>query len=79
MDELKDGFANEFDLNGAPSTTRTCDLLVRSQTLYPTELWAPRPTHNSIMGQVSDDDEAIIPAWPRKKIRCVNDSKSWDG
>src|SRR5262245_40703582 len=25
----------------APSTTRTCDLLVRSQTLYPTELWAP--------------------------------------
>ena len=26
--------------NGAPSTTRTCDLLVRSQTLYPTELWA---------------------------------------
>src|SRR5262245_16058997 len=25
---------------GAPSTTRTCDLLVRSQTLYPTELWA---------------------------------------
>ena len=30
-------FAEEF---GAPSTTRTCDLLVRSQTLYPTELWA---------------------------------------
>ena len=27
---------------GAPSTTRTCDLLVRSQTLYPTELWARR-------------------------------------
>ena len=26
--------------NGAPSTTRTCDLLVRSQTLYPAELWA---------------------------------------
>ena len=25
---------------GAPSKTRTCDLLVRSQTLYPTELWA---------------------------------------
>ena len=24
----------------APSKTRTCDLLVRSQTLYPTELWA---------------------------------------
>src|SRR5204863_3303754 len=27
---------------GGPSRTRTCDLLVRSQTLYPTELWAPR-------------------------------------
>ena len=25
---------------GAPCRTRTCDLLVRSQTLYPTELWA---------------------------------------
>src|SRR6476659_2225618 len=29
-------------LFGGPSRTRTCDLLVRSQTLYPTELWAPR-------------------------------------
>src|SRR5207253_3455919 len=28
--------------NGGPSRTRTCDLLVRSQTLYPTELWAPK-------------------------------------
>src|SRR5256885_3225189 len=28
--------------DGGPSKTRTCDLLVRSQTLYPTELWAPR-------------------------------------
>src|SRR6185369_17177250 len=26
---------------GAPGMTRTCDLLVRSQTLYPTELRAP--------------------------------------
>src|SRR5438067_1252904 len=26
--------------NGAPCRTRTCDLLVRSQTLYPTELRA---------------------------------------
>ena len=24
---------------GAPSRTRTCGLLIRSQTLYPTELW----------------------------------------
>ncbi len=28
------------DFLGAPSTTRTCDLLDRNQTLYPTELWA---------------------------------------
>src|SRR4029079_6828424 len=27
-------------MNGAPGMTRTCDLLVRSQTLYPTELRA---------------------------------------
>ena len=27
---------------GAPSMIRTCDLLIRSQTLYPTELWARR-------------------------------------
>ena len=26
--------------DGAPCTTRTCDLLVRSQTLYPAELRA---------------------------------------
>ena len=32
------GLAGES--NGAPCTTRTCDLLVRSQTLYPTELRA---------------------------------------
>src|SRR3984957_18685520 len=29
-----------FELSGAPGMTRTCDLLVRSQTLYPTELRA---------------------------------------
>ena len=29
--------------NGAPCKTRTCDLLVRSQTLYPTELRARKP------------------------------------
>ncbi len=29
-----------FAVDGAPSTTRTCDLLDRNQTLYTTELWA---------------------------------------
>jgi hypothetical protein len=33
------GGHKSFILN-APGTTRTCDLLVRSQTLYPTELRA---------------------------------------
>src|SRR5580704_13676966 len=28
--------------SGAPGKSRTCDLLVRSQTLYPAELRAPR-------------------------------------
>ena len=28
--------------SGAPGTTRTCDLLIRSQTLYPTELRVQR-------------------------------------
>src|SRR5262245_4358428 len=36
--------------NGAPSTTRTCDLLVRSQTLYPAELWARQKNDPSTMG-----------------------------
>ena len=36
------GTQAEGESNGAPSTTRTCDLLVRSQTLYPTELRARR-------------------------------------
>ena len=28
------------DLSSAPRLIRTADLLIRSQTLYPTELWA---------------------------------------
>jgi hypothetical protein len=30
----------KLSICGAPGMTRTCDLLVRSQTLYPTELRA---------------------------------------
>ena len=32
--------AKPFRISDAPGMTRTCDLLVRSQTLYPTELRA---------------------------------------
>jgi hypothetical protein len=52
-------FRQAVDLNGAPGTTRTCDLLIRSQTLYPTELRAhpanlhkvqfPAPLRNPIL------------------------------
>ena len=58
---------------GAPSRTRTCDLLVRSQTLYPTELWArtllradgPRPglidrTETSILAQRADQALPLV-------------------
>jgi predicted metal-binding membrane protein len=34
---------------GAPSMIRTCDLLVRSQTLYPAELWARQTSDPSIL------------------------------
>jgi hypothetical protein len=34
--------------DGAPGMTRTCDLLVRSQTLYPTELRARNDSHFTI-------------------------------
>ena len=35
---------------GAPCTTRTCDLLVRSQTLYPAELRARGPIRDLLQG-----------------------------
>src|ERR1700722_20587212 len=41
--------------NGAPGKSRTCDLWVRSQTLYPAELRAPR---NANAVQVDYDTRA---------------------
>ena len=41
--QTRKSFRSEYltrSWNGAPSMIRTCDLLVRSQTLYPAELWA---------------------------------------
>ena len=41
--------AKLLTLRNAPGMTRTCDLLVRSQTLYPTELRAPlKSAHSAI-------------------------------
>jgi hypothetical protein len=37
---LRLAHAGRIASSGAPGMTRTCDLLVRSQTLYPTELGA---------------------------------------
>jgi hypothetical protein len=40
-------------VDGAPCRTRTCDLLVRSQTLYPTELRAREPSTITKTGRSS--------------------------
>jgi hypothetical protein len=40
------GHKQVVDLYGAPGMIRTCDLLVRSQTLYPTELRARDPYYS---------------------------------
>src|SRR5881396_2646249 len=36
-------FSPTEERSGAPSKTRTCDLRIRSPTLYPAELWAHIP------------------------------------
>ncbi len=48
------GHKQVIDFHGAPGMTRTCDLLVRSQTLYPTELRA-RGVHYSKSCSPHDD------------------------
>ena len=45
-------------VDGAPSTTRTCDLLDRNQTLYPTELWA-RFKSGAEAYRIGDDSEYL--------------------
>jgi hypothetical protein len=39
---------NRSKVSGAPGMTRTCDLLVRSQTLYPTELRAREDYYSKV-------------------------------
>ena len=46
------GFVDEFD--GAPGMIRTCDLLVRSQTLYPAELRAQKRTEYVLCALIQD-------------------------
>ena len=41
MPQMKSSFRLEAAQNGAPKEIRTPDPLVRSQVLYPAELWAP--------------------------------------
>ena len=69
---------------GAPSKTRTCDLLVRSQTLYPTELWARnKPTLESNIG-INDrvrsmshlDHKATSPASVRCYVLTISDTRT---
>ncbi len=40
------------DLNGAPGMIRTCDPLIRSQVLYPTELRVPLKANFEYKGGV---------------------------
>ena len=41
MLQMKSGLRQEAAWNGAPKEIRTPNPLVRSQVLYPAELWAP--------------------------------------
>jgi hypothetical protein len=50
--------------NGAPSRIRTCDLRIRSPSLYPTELWAQKiktifPYGNGLYASL---------LWPEKRV-----------
>ena len=61
----------------APSKIRTCDLLIRSQTLYPTELWAREGAKPTSRVNGSQLREAAAPlhavqrgARPRKQARA---------
>jgi hypothetical protein len=43
---------------------RTCDLLVRSQTLYPAELWA-RQTFDLTNTRPQPQGKEVVGTWPR--------------
>jgi hypothetical protein len=58
MSEHSDKVLATGESNGAPCRTRTCDLLVRSQTLYPTELRA-RARGNCRAKQPRDSQELL--------------------
>ena len=49
-------------INGAPGKTRTCGLLIRSQTLYPTELRAHPFRCSNLQQQTEFRNRQIIPS-----------------
>src|SRR5262245_42620862 len=57
------------EFSSAPRLIRTADLLIRSQTLYPTELWARRAKSRTyVIGpSCATTDSKATP-----KTRCVN-------
>ena len=73
---------DEVESNGAPSMIRTCDLLVRSQTLYPAELWArqtfdlntDKRGHRPAMRAVAPVCDLAVPP-PTEAIRMVPASR----
>jgi hypothetical protein len=46
---------NQLRVNGVPREIRTPDLLIRSQTLYPAELWA----HNGADDEIRTRDPRL--------------------
>src|SRR5579862_8041522 len=67
MEPNKDGGTT----SGAPGLTRTADLLVRSQTLYPTELRARNDYYNNPFCSCHDFSFAIQPQAPAAPFDSV--------
>src|SRR5437762_863965 len=58
---------NYVNFGSAPRVIRTPDLLIRSQTLYPTELWARREERLVLAGvsAVNSVPQEMAPQWGR--------------
>ncbi len=54
-----------LNLSGAPGKTRTCGLLIRSQTLYPAELRAHLSKVNKLQHRTRFRNPQFAPVVPR--------------
>ncbi len=62
-------------LNGAPRKIRTPNLLIRSQTLYPVELWVHRSLRTGDCRRCSDVPQAFFR--PVRQRGRAGDSTDW--